>query len=303
MSNQQQPKRPRSSSGNGDDQSAVLDKLVEDFQKIAKPEVTDLSNFLVQFLKKSNNLNTRFNTVEDRVTALEERCDQKDTHLQNVEDRVHDIEDNQNSLKKELEEKIAQLSVKVDENSQQSIHNTTQTLCIQQSLMDNDIILKGFPSKPDPDIVLNNFVNFYGINKMSIHEYYHVSYTKHQKVASSQSNEKMLHFIVISFKSKSTKVKVFESKKKKGSPLLKNLIPDSSTPDILIKCANKLTKFNLYAQRILYKSHQQKIISEYRFHNHLFQIKVQEDSNWIRVDTYKQVNDLNQKTMKTQQEN
>lgn len=296
-------KRPRSGSSNSDEQAAVLDQLVENFQKIAKPDVTDLSEFLVQFLKSSNNLNTRFNTVDDRVTALEERCDQKDTHIQNIEDQLHELEVNQKTLKSELEDQIHKLSERLEDNILQSEHNSTQTLYIQQSLMDKEIILKGFPTKPDPEIVVENFVKFFEVDKTAIKEYYHVSYSKNQAEASTTTNQKLSHFVVIGFKNKSTKISVFAKKKKKGSPLLKNLIPQSSSPETLIKCANKLTKFNLYVQRVLYKVHQQKTIKEYRYHNHLFQIKLEEDGKWIRIDTYKKVNELDQQIIKNKPSN
>lgn len=290
-------KRSRSGSGNTDEPDAVLEDLITNFKMIEKPGVKDLSDFLIHFLQASNNLNTRFNNCEDRLTHLENRCALKDTHIQNIEDQLHEVEENQASLKCDLESQISDLNVKLEAVTQQVDHNSSQTLYMQQLFMDKDIILKGFPTKPDPDIVLKNFVEHFDLNLGQIREHYYVNYTKHK---TGNSNDRSLHFVVISFKSKSTKVEVFKKKKAKGSLLLKNVLPDDSTnANTIIKCSNKLTKFNLYVQHIMYKAQEMEKIAEYKYHNYLFQYKLAEnEKKWIRIDTYEKIKEISRQVYK-----
>lgn len=296
MAPKNEAKRPRSGS---DDQDLALEELIQNYQKIEKPEVKDLSDFFIQYLKTSNNLNTRFNDCEDRVSELEKRCDLKDTHIKNIEEHLHEVEDNQTTLKTELEEKINNLSDQLEVAKQQIELNSTQTLYMQQLYMDKDLILKGFPTKPDPETVVKNFIKHYDLNIGHVREYYYVDYSKNTKQNSASSKNRSLHFVVISFKSKSAKVEAFKKKKEKGLPLLKNLLPDATeNRDAIIKCSNKLTKFNLHVQHILYKAQEKKIIFEYRYHNYLFQCKQEENSEWFRIDSYKKIKIISQEVYK-----
>lgn len=260
--------------------NSKLNQIITHYQKIEKPEIKDMFNFMASFLIEANNLDGRVKNVEKKVMTVEARCDIHEERMDNIEERLNDFEESQKSLERQAD------------------HNTSNILYIQQQLLSKEIILKNFPTKPDPDTVIKNFCDVFAIDLRCIKEYYYVSYTRTQQTqqaGSSAQNSKLLHFVVIAFKTKSMKVDVFKKKSKRGSLVLKELLPDTTdNKETIIKCTNKLTKFNLYAQKVLYKALDLKLIHQYRFHNNLFQIKAEENSKWFRMDSFSKVKDFDQ---------
>lgn len=285
-------KRARTSPGDQPSTDDSLDHLVDTFLEIKTPDVKDLSIFLVSFLKATNNLNSRVNTIDDRVEALESRSSLHVNQLNNIEDRLLEIEEGQ--YKKDIDEKLNSLQLEIAASANQSEANASNILYIQQTLMEKEVILKGFPVKPDLETVLDNFLVKFAVNREAVKEYYYVSYSRNNFHASANIEQKLLHFIVISFKTKLHKVEIFKKKAKIGKILFKELQPEiTENRDSLIKCTNKLSKFNLYTQRVLYKAQNAEIITEYRFHNNFFQVKATATANWERVDTYKKTTQIN----------
>lgn len=285
-------KRARTSPGDQVQADDSLNNLIDSFMQIEKPDVKDLQIFLVSFLKSTNNLNSRVNTIDDRVEALESRSSLHTNQLNNIEDRLLELEEGQ--YKQDLDEKINAIQLEIAANAYQNESNSSNILYMQQSLMEKEIILKGFPVKPDLEVVLNKFLEKFTVDRNTIKEYYYVSYSKNNLQASADSNQKLLHFIVIVFKAKAYKVEVFKKKSKIGKILFKELQPEiTENRDALIKCSNKLSKFNLFTQRTLYKAQQAEVITEYRFHNNFFQVKLSEAANWERVDTHKKIAQIN----------
>lgn len=304
MSNQS-TKRPCPSPGGVKESTNEIDKLVEELENNENPSVKDLSTFIVNFFKNTNNLNSRVLTSEYKIAELEDRCDEQDARITTIEDRLAQIEGNQVTQKKETETKLGEITEAIGKVYEKSITNHSHTLVMQQTLMDREIILKGFPKKPDLEDVIQKFITKYEVDLSLIKEYYYVSYVKNPTTSTSSDRPKMdpsvLHFIVIAFKSKITKIRVFQKKKAaKGPLLLRDLVCETSITDkTVIKISNKLSKFNLYVQRVLYKALTHKVVSEFRFHNCLFQTKLSASSNWIRIDSYDKINNINTQIPKT----
>lgn len=299
---EQSAKRPREVL----DQENSMVKLVSDFKKIDEPTVKDLSRFLVGFLEASNNLNTRVCCLEDRVEKLEESTGLQSDRMNNIEDRLVSIESAQEELKKDLNAKFDALSLQIvqstEESSKKISRNSSQIHYIQQTAMDKDIILKGFPTKPDHLAVVANFLDLFNVDPGMLRESYYVSYQRQQHERDGKTIEaKLLHFVVLAFKKKSTKIEIFQQKKVRGPLLLKELVTEipEAQQRTIIQCTNKLSKFNLHANQVLYRAKSSSIVHEFKFHNQLYQYKVTENAEWIRVDTNEKVDYLEKQLPKT----
>lgn len=286
-------KRFRSSPGLNDGDTNV-DQIVKDFKQIKNPDITQLSAFLVTFLEATNNLNSRTTVVEEKVRQVEEKCEKQGQQIAKNTKDITEIQETHEAYKEEIEENLDDLRLSIENLKSQVDQNSTQINFSQQLAMDNDVILKGFTAKPSVDLVIPNFVALFGLEANQIRESYYVSYER-VETKNFSNTKKLQHFVVISFKSKATKIKVFKKKVDNGPILQNQLHPDLHlTENPVIKCTNKLTKFNLYSQRILYKAStsKPKVISDYRYHNCLFQIKFNGKADWLRVDTYKKVHEI-----------
>lgn len=275
-----------------------VDHLIEEFEKIENPDIPQLSSFLISFLKATNNLNSRIAGVEESVQELRDKNALQEKKLSALEGRVAEVEDTQEIFKNDTEKSIESINQRLSKIDQRLEQSSGQINYSQQLVMDKDIILKGFTAKPDVEAVIANFSTIFNLNANKISEYYYVSYNKHDKNDRSKIEETK-HFVVISFKSKSTKVNVFQQKTKDG-PLLQNQLHENLHPskNPTISIANKLSKFNLYTQRVLYNAVANNVIHEYRYHNCIFQFKVNSTDNWKRVDTYSLVQDISNKPKK-----
>jgi hypothetical protein len=118
---------------------------------------------------------------------------------------------------------------------------------IQQLAADNAIILKGFPGKPDVQLVTKNLLKFYGLQETTVEEYYYVNYLRDSHSNNPTTHQrKPLHFVVIVFRNKTTKIEIFTKRSTSGPLLLSQLQPEMATVNNpTINCTNKLTKYNL----------------------------------------------------------
>jgi hypothetical protein len=270
-------KRPRGSSGDGeqDDALEVL-KSVENFQKIENPELKDLSSLLIKFIKFSVD-NKRLDKLEQNVNDLEE-----DMHLQKL-----DIGNNTtniaalekkftaeiDSLKKTIEELKAKNS-DLEESNQKNLGTNNFLL---QDRIDNDLIVRGFPAKPDCKVACEKFLEAFHLDSSVVRTHYYFPYTL--------DSGKITHNLIISFNEFEVKMKILESKKQRGPLLLNCIQPHLAPPDqdVTLTYSNRLTKFNLYAIYHLNKAKDNKIIHSIRYHNLFFSIKETEKGGWKRI--------------------
>lgn len=298
----QTPKRPRSS--NSDEEPKLLE-IVNKIKAKPNPSNKDLADFMVDFFMSTNSLSNRMAELEKEVEEISVKTNLHQERFTNVEDKIHEIENDNAEEKKINLDKFAAMQDEIDSLKNNTTNNTTQINLIQQQYLENEIIMKGFPSKPNVDEVVKNFKKSYSIADQEIKESYYVSYQL--KPRNKSSSSKTVHFVVMKFKEKSTKIRVFNKKKTLGPLLLNTLDPirgpgstvnpsstssgnppnaEESENNPKISIANKLTKFNLYVQRKLYKAKSLNIIHDYRYHNCLFQIVEEEGKAWIRIETY-----------------
>lgn len=292
---QQTPKRPREDTNMSlspiNTEPSEIDMLIGECEKIDKPTFADFWSFLLKFSKSSANLAAKVSNLETKISSVEDQQEVTDGRLDDAEGRLSVIESTQRTFETTASEKIEKLEVALAELSNATYSNTVSTNYLLQKNLDNDIFLKGFLTEPDPKVVVQSLMNVFGVDLSTVSSYHYVNYTT--RPATGYTNGKPLHFVAITFKTKDAKIEFFKAKKSyqdnKGSVMWSQLETSNDHPDAsstTIKITNKLSKFNLFIQKTLYRLHAQKIIQEYRYHNCLFQFKPNEQSDWIRIETY-----------------
>jgi hypothetical protein len=270
-------KRPRGGSGDGESDGAMeVLNSVEEFQKLDNPELKDLSSLLIKFIKFSVD-NTRLEKLEKDVIDLEE-----DVHHQKLEIANNTM--NIAALEKKLNEKIDQLTKSIGEWEKKYIeleashqNSLSSNNFLLQDRIDNDLIVRGFPVKPDIKSACENFLECFRLDMSVVESYYYFPY--------AAKAGKTSHNLIISFKDFNVKMEVLSRKKQLGRLLLKKIQPLMEPPDhdVFISYSNRLSKFNLHAIYHLNKAKDNKTIFNVRYHNLFFAVKETEKSPWLRI--------------------
>ncbi len=176
-----------------------------------------------------------------------------------------------NKMMKDLSGKFENL----DTDNKKSMSTVNVLL---QSKIDNDIIIRGFPRKPESELVCDNFIKYFNLDRSEVLSHYYFPYT-------SKFSGKTSHNVIISFREKQTKMNILSRKKQLGPLLLNRLVPDqsSSTNIATVTYTNRLSKFNLHAIYHLNKAKNAGKVFSIRFHNLCFAVKETERCQWTRI--------------------
>lgn len=164
-----------------------------------------------------------------------------------------------------------------------------------QQRVDLEVILSGFPVKPDVDVAVKKFLELFNASMNDIKSLYHFE----SRVNVSGSVSKVIHHVVVSFKEKSTKLKFLTTKTEKKCLVRFSQLTEQpssqgqSNPSIT--CLNRLTKFNLNVERQLQRLLSQGIIEEFKLTGLLHEFRHNHCSTWILVthlEMLKPLNDL-----------
>jgi hypothetical protein len=277
-------KKIRGCSADGEeDQSLVMLKFVEDFQKIQRPEVKDLSALLITFIK--------FYVENKRLLKLEEEIDELSADIHNYRLEVNNNKMKLDAIDKKISSEVEILNNMIknfkdelESSNLKSKETMSSVNILLQEKIDNDIIIRGFPEKPDVDAVCDNFMKFFNVDKSEILTHYYFAYT-------SRFTGKTSHNIIISFREKQTKLNILARKKQTGPLLLSRLLGDQpSTSNIItVTYSNRLSKFNLNAIYHLNKAKSSGRIFSVRFHNSCFTVKDNETSEWFRISNIEEL--------------
>lgn len=269
----------------------VSETDIEAFESMIEPTSKDLMKLLAKNTRTNNFIVCQVASLEGRISSIETKQVAITTRLDNNEDRLSKVETSQSNFQTSTNEKFASVEEGLRQLYGLIQGNTSSNNLKDQRELDKDVILKGFAQKPDATVVTKNFASMYNIDLSSINESYYFSYNL---PARGQGDiTKTLHFVVICFKKKATKVEMFITKKAKGSPTWSQLEPEAlnqaaQSTDIIV--TNKLTKFNLAVQKALYGLKNKEVIFDYRFHNNLYQVKDTPTSAWTRIVTWDELN-------------
>lgn len=281
--NQQTKKRFRNGSGDmdEDDQTKNILQAVDDFQKIESPEVKDLSSLMINFIKYSISGNKRIDKLEEDVDSLEREVEAQKLESAEINRKLDTLSKKVDQEKVSNDSAIQGQLEKTD--SLQSSLNKSQSSVnmLLQHKIDNDLIIRGFPGKPDHKVVRDNFINIFNLDPVAISSSYYFPYT-------SKFSGKTSHNVIISFRDIETKMNVLSLKKQSGPLLLSQLtleFPGTSEAST-VTYTNRLTKFNLYAINQLNKTKSAGLIFKVRYHNLCFGVMEKKNSNWIRITNH-----------------
>lgn len=151
----------------------------------------------------------------------------------------------------------------------------------EQKRIDNDIILSGFPNKPNSVFVEKSLMKILNIVQNEVKSIREFQVQRHHLVQ---------YFVVISFKEKTSQIKVLNAISNLKTPLkysdfLKDSI-QSANSDTIINCQMCLTKFNNSVLQELKKFKSWRIIAEFKFEDFRYHVKQNKKSTWRPVRHY-----------------
>jgi hypothetical protein len=193
----------------------------------------------------------------------------------------------QNSLKKQLfslTKKTVENSLTIKNMQSGFSHDvlklTARINQMEQGKIDKEIAISGFPSKPDPALVISELCKFYDIPESMIRRSYSFEFQ-------NKSTKKLEGQLVIKFQSKSDHIKINKLKLQKGT----NFMPDpennpsSGDANNSLKIFNRLTKVNrsIIASLRRYQKEGKILKDGVRYRNCCFEIKIDVDSEFQPV--------------------
>jgi len=163
----------------------------------------------------------------------------------------------------------------------------------EQQLLNQDVILSGFPVRPIHGIVVQNFLNIHSISIQNVRDYYKFE-NKVSRFVGNTGMEKTFYHIVISFKDKSSKSKLLKAhadlpKAIRWSQLSEN---NHILENPIISCRNRFSKYNCVVEKQLRNLKRSGIIAEYKFNTVLYSYKQTPVSKWEVVNVLEDLSHL-----------
>lgn len=272
-------KRARSEEQNQLDDS--MQSLISEFNAITNYTVNDLAKFMRKYLAKSEecrrsiyDVQHEVNEVQIKVKAIEEKLKSKDN------------DDKANKTKMDL------VASNMREMKDSSLEVEAKTHRVEQKLIDRHVFISGFPVKPNKEEVLEKLRTLYEISQESVDTSYCYQFSLRPKASStpgaSRAEPKTIFHMVVEFKDNQGKELFMKNKKEKGPLAFEQLTSQKLKDDdrkSLIRCVNRLSKFNLKVQRELQSAKADQKVFSYQLHNGLFRVKEREDSGWNIIGT------------------
>jgi hypothetical protein len=171
--------------------------------------------------------------------------------------------------------------------SEETVHK------LDQREVDKDIYISGFPVEPNEGEITEALMKMHDIPLNKVDRHYSFSFTVKPRASSTpkdggRQRQRSVHQMVIGFKDMETKMKFMKAKKDKGPIALEQLTKAKLKPEdakAMIRCVNRLSKFNLKVQRHLMTSKVNGDIVGFQLHNGLFRLKEKDDSSWKVIGT------------------
>lgn len=239
-------------------------QIVNEFESLENPSNKQTGQLICEFLKKETEIRSKIFTLENRVDDIEISTEKNSDELETF--RTH------------TENQFCQMET--------TLHK------LEQDKVDNDIFLSGFPNKPNVDGIAMALAERFKIPEQSIvKKYQYELKVKQTRGAGGQETveqPKIIHNVVIGFKDNATKVQFMKDKKENGPILYEQLNKNcrqKNDAKTTIKCSNRLTKFNLKAQHLLWQAKTKGKISHFQLHNGTFRMKKTENSGWVNIST------------------
>ena len=275
-------KRPRSEELNQLDDS--MQSLVSEFKTKENRNVEDLCQFMASYIEKSEDYRRTICEIHHQHIELQKRVEVVESKFESQNDKIQENLDHVELVERDLKE-----TKESGLETESSVHK------IEQKQIDKHIFISGFPSKPDEDEVMSSLLALYEIPETSVDYKYSYQFTPRKSTpkatstpSTSTQQVKMFHQMVIAFKDNQSKSKFMKAKKEKGPVAYEQLTKKHLGNDdakAIIRCVNRLSKFNLKVQREMLTAKNQQKIFNFQLHNGVFRMKISETSGWKIIDT------------------
>jgi hypothetical protein len=148
----------------------------------------------------------------------------------------------------------------------------------EQRIVDNDVILSGFPKLPNSGFVVKSLMQLFSIeqNEVKSHHQFRVKKNMFEQ-----------HFVVISFKEKTSQVKLLQGIDSMSTPLKFSQFLETPLGNFYdnttINCRMCLSKFNIFALQELQKFKSRRLIIDIKFEGFFYHVKRNSNSKWRAV--------------------
>jgi uncharacterized coiled-coil protein SlyX len=226
-------------------------------------------------------------TIKDLISMIAE--DLK-THL-SIQEKIIELEDDVTNL----ETIVEKVKTKVESMTSHCERIEISTHKLEQKEIDNDVFLGGFTQQPNENAVIEHLSKIYKFDKNTIENKFSFKQKLNRKTTSTpnKSNRPEIFNMVIKFKSLDDKVDFMKKKKEIGPLMMDQLgVPLIQQKSKAIRIVNRLTSFNLMAQRILNTAKMNNKWEAVKFHNGIFKVQEKKDSKWKIYGTMKSIEEI-----------
>lgn len=249
-----------------------LGVIANNLKTCLDPSLSDIINALGHVLSIQISTLKETSTTNEKITSIENK-------ISSLKSEIGDI-------KKQQKEDVDSLKEKLVKTESNFLKVRTDLNVILQSKIDNDVVIAGFPNKPDEEYAIKEFCKFYDLPDDCISSYY--SYMSKKKDGSDQG------VLVVTFKTKTHQIAYREKKTVKGPITLNQVLETKVAPaqNIALSCFNRLTSLNQHIQRELGKLQTSNKIKAINYKNCQFYIRMDESSPQMPIASLEQLNDL-----------
>lgn len=269
---QNQQRRRKLEDQSEEEMNDSIESIISEVKSKSDPTSKDLANLMIECLTRVQVTNTKIAGIGADIELLDnkiEKCDKK----------VKDI-------------------------ASKSAKNEERLNKLEQQQIDNDIIVGVFPVKPNAKKITEKLQELYGFQANEVVSSYSflrkLNNSTRVKATSTpstsqKSSESPGYYVVISFRDYVKKQEVMSKKKGNQGPLIfEQLVDESIKPTaeqlkMEIKISNRLTFFNLYAQRILYTHKERHGWEKIQLHNGWFRTQKKGETVWKYFKTESEI--------------
>lgn len=154
----------------------------------------------------------------------------------------------------------------------------------EQQSLNLDVILSGFPEKPDCKTVVDLFLNRHQMSSEQVQASFQFE---------NRSYYTFYH-IVITFEDRTSKSQLFSANKKLSRPIRWNQVSgrNHTYNNPIISFNNRFSKFNLLVERQLKRLKHSATIAQYKFNTVFYCYKQTPASEWQEVSVVEDIDDL-----------
>lgn len=261
-----------------------MQSLVSDFKTKPNRSMDDLFDFMTSYIEKSEDYRRTVCEIDHQHQVLQKRVD-------TIEKTLEDNEKKQT----EVVEHFEVVDGDVKKMKKAALENEASLHRLEQKQVDKHVYIAGLPEKPDENEMVESLLKIYGMPKDCVDFSYTFQFTaKHDRPnktstpGPSSQRSKTSYQMVVAFKDQTSKAKFMREKISKGPLLYKQLTSKQLKTDdaeTVIRCVNRLSRFNLMVQRELLGAKNQGEINSFQLHNGAFRLRTEEKSPWKIIDT------------------